>query len=126
MRLLIDECLSPALVGEAHAAGHEAYHVVHLALAGAPDWEIARQAWSRELTFVTNNGEDFRRLYRRQPLHPGLVILVPNAARELQLVLFRAALAELAELGDLVNRAMEADFNGDAISRRVYELSRQE
>lgn len=32
MRLLIDECLSPALVALAHAAGHEAAHVIHLSL----------------------------------------------------------------------------------------------
>lgn len=75
------------------------------------------------LILVTNNGNDFRRLYRRRALHPGFVILIPNVSRDLQLHLFREALAQLGDLGDLVNRALEIDSDGDAFTRRVYELT---
>jgi hypothetical protein len=31
----------------------------------------------KEFVFVTNNGRDFRELFRAAELHPGLVIIVP-------------------------------------------------
>jgi predicted nuclease of predicted toxin-antitoxin system len=35
--MLIDECLSPELVGIAHESGFEAHHVAHCGLSGAKD-----------------------------------------------------------------------------------------
>ncbi len=58
-----------------------------------------------------------------QALHPGLVILVPNVGREMQLRLFRETLVRLRDLGELVNRALEIDIDGDALIRRVYQLA---
>ena len=95
MRLLIDECLSPALVPLAQASGHEAYHLAHIGRAGFEDWQIVELALARDMVLVTNNASDFRRLYAVQELHPGLVILVPNVGRETQRRLFRAALSRL-------------------------------
>jgi hypothetical protein len=46
----------------------------------------------RDYTFVTNNRSDFLALYRRTPLHAGLVIIVPNVEPALQRQLFEAAL----------------------------------
>jgi predicted nuclease of predicted toxin-antitoxin system len=123
VRLLVDECLSPALAREAQQFGIEAYHLAHVGRAAAPDWEVLAYALSHDMVLATNNASDFRRLYAAQQLHPGLVILVPNMGREMQLRLFREALAQLRDLGELVNRALEIDVDGDALLRRVYRLA---
>ena len=125
MRLLIDECLSPALVQLVQASGHEGYHLAHLGRAGAKDWQIVELALARDMILVTNNASDFRRLYASQELHPGLVILVPNVARETQLRLFRAALARLRGAGELVNKALEVRLRGDDVIVDDYEWPRE-
>lgn len=123
MRLLVDECLSPALVRAAQQFGVEAYHLAHVGRAASQDWEVVAYALARDMVLVTNNAGDFRRLYAAQPLHPGLVILVPNVGREMQLRLFGEALMQLRDLGELVNRALEIDVVGEAPIRRVYQLA---
>lgn len=74
------------------------------------------------MILVTNNASDFRRLYAVQELHPGLVILVPNAEREMQRQLFHAALGRLRETRELVNRALEVDRSRDDVIFNDYEL----
>ncbi len=122
MRFLIDECLSLDLVGTANAAGHEAYHVAHVGRAGWKDWHVAAYARDRELVLVTNNGTDFRTLYAEQPLHIGLIIIVPSVGRSTQQRLFRMALAELAEAGEPVNQVLEIDLDGSDVVFRFYDL----
>jgi predicted nuclease of predicted toxin-antitoxin system len=124
VRLLIDECLSPGLVHIAQQSGHEAYHLAHIGRAGSEDWQIVELALARDMALVTNNASDFRRLYAAQELHPGLVILVPNVEREMQLRLFRAALARLRVIGELINKALEVGFDGDEVSFDEYEWPR--
>jgi predicted nuclease of predicted toxin-antitoxin system len=124
VRLLIDECLSPGLVHIAQQSGHEAYHLAHIGRAGSEDWQIVELALARDMVLVTNNASDFRRLYAAQELHPGLVILVPNVEREMQLWLFRAALARLRVIGELINKALEVGFDGDEVSFDEYEWPR--
>ena len=51
-----------------------------------------------DFTFVTNNAKDFRRLYAREEVHAGLMILIPNAPPTEQRILFDAALDELGPL----------------------------
>jgi len=123
VRLLVDECLSPALVREAQSFGIEAYHLAHVGRAASKDWQVAAYAISHDMILVTNDASDFRRLYAAQVLHPGLVILVPNAERETQLRLFRLALAHLVGMRELVNRALEVAFDGECVVFRDYELS---
>jgi predicted nuclease of predicted toxin-antitoxin system len=124
VRFLIDECLSPALVGEAQDHGSEAYHLAHIGRAGLPDREIVTYAVARDLVLVTNNAGDFRRLYAARDLHPGLVILIPNVERDTQILLFRAALSRLDAMGDLINRALEIDLADDQVTVFEYELPR--
>jgi predicted nuclease of predicted toxin-antitoxin system len=124
VRFLVDECLSPALVGEAQRSGHEAYHLAHLGRAGLVDREVVAFALARDMVLVTNNASDFRRLYATQELHPGLVILVPNADRETQLRLLRAALIRIRMMRDPLNKALEVNVDGDSITVGEYELSR--
>jgi predicted nuclease of predicted toxin-antitoxin system len=120
LRLLIDECLSPALVGTAHAVGHEAYHIAHMGLASAKDWSVPSRAVDQGFILVTNNGADFRGLYSRFSVHPGLLIIIPSADRETQIGLFKALLAKLAEIGEPINQVIEAHLDGENVRFELY------
>ena len=123
MRFLIDECLSIDLVSVAGQAGHEARHVARVGKAGWKDWNVVRYASDGDFVLVTNNASDFRRLYAAQPLHAGLVIIIPSVGRIDQQRLFRGALDELARLGEEpVNRVLEVDIDGDDVTFSLYDL----
>jgi predicted nuclease of predicted toxin-antitoxin system len=92
VRFLIDECLSVDLVVVAGECGHEARHVARIGRAGWKDWNVVRYASDGDFILVTNNASDFRHLYETQPLHAGLVILIPAVSRVVQRRLFVAAL----------------------------------
>jgi predicted nuclease of predicted toxin-antitoxin system len=63
VKFLIDECLSPELVGLARKRGHrESTHVTWLGLRSRKDWTIVRRAIDDGYVLVTNNATDFRRL----------------------------------------------------------------
>ena len=99
MRFLIDECLSVDLVTVAWESGHEARHVAHVGRAGWKDWNVVRYACDGDFILVTNNASDFRQLYAAQPLHAGLVILIP-----------------------VVNRVLEVDLDGGEVTLTLYDL----
>jgi predicted nuclease of predicted toxin-antitoxin system len=120
VRFLIDECLHTSLVDVAVARGHEATHVVYRGLGGAQDWTLMGPIREGDFTFVTNNARDFRRLYAREPIHAGLIILIPNAPPATQRILLAAALDELA--GGLVNEALEISLQGAEIQITRYEM----
>jgi predicted nuclease of predicted toxin-antitoxin system len=122
VRFLIDECLSVHLVAIAGQAGHEAQHVAHVGKAGWKDWNVVRYARDGDFILVTNNASDFRRLYATEPLHAGLVILIPAVGRVLQQKLFRAALEEFANIGEPVNRVLELDLDGEEVTLALYDL----
>jgi predicted nuclease of predicted toxin-antitoxin system len=122
MRFLIDECLSIDLISTATQAGFEAQHVAHVGKASWKDWNVARHARDGDFVLVTNNASDFRKLYATQPLHAGLVILIPSVNRAMQQRLFRGALDELAVLGEPINRVLEVDIDGEDIVFTVYNL----
>lgn len=122
MRFLIDECLSIDLVSVAIQVGHEAQHVAHIGKAGWKDWNVLRHAAEGDFVLVTNNASDFRRLYGTQPLHAGLVIIIPNVNRAVQQQLFRGALDELAGHGEPINRVLEVDIDGDEVTFDLYDL----
>jgi predicted nuclease of predicted toxin-antitoxin system len=122
MRFLIDECLTTALVSVASESGYEALHVAHVGRAGWKDWNVLRFAGEGDFILVTNNASDFRRLYATEPIHAGLVILIPNVDRAEQRRLFRGALDELIRHGDLVNQVLEVDIDGDEVTFTNYEL----
>jgi hypothetical protein len=82
----------------------------------------SRYARDGDFVFVTNNASDFRELYATQPLHAGLVILIPVVNRVVQQKLFRAALDELATIGEPVNRVLEVDLDGEEVTLTLYDL----
>lgn len=122
MRFLIDECLSVMLVAIAADAGYEARHVAHTGGAGWKDRDVVRYAAAGDFVVVTNNASDFRRLLAAQPLHAGLVILIPNVDRAMQCRLFKAALDELASHGEPVNQVLEVDLDGGDVTFALYDL----
>jgi predicted nuclease of predicted toxin-antitoxin system len=121
VRFLIDECLHPSLVEVGHAVGYETYHVNYLGLASTKDHHLIPKIIQGDLIFVTHNAADFRRLYRSQSLHAGLIILVPQAPPARQRALFFAALQYLQSEGDLVNHALELRVEGDEVIFRRYD-----
>lgn len=122
MKFLIDECLSIDLVSVANQGGYEAQHVAHVGKAGWKDWNVAQYAHDGDFVLVTNNASDFRRLYAAQPLHAGLVIIIPNVNRMLQRQLFRGALDALAKWGEPINSVLEVDTDGDDVTFDLYQL----
>jgi predicted nuclease of predicted toxin-antitoxin system len=122
MKFLIDECLSIDLVLVARQAGYEAQHVAHIGKAGWKDWNVVRYANDGDFVLMTNNAADFRRLYAMQPLHAGLIVIIPKIGRVMQQRLFRDALEVLATSGEPVNRVLEVDLGDDDIIFNLYEL----
>lgn len=123
MKFLIDECLHTSLVEVANTAGHEAHHVVYLGLQSDKDWELMPRIVGDEFTFVTNNARDFRLLYRREALHPGFVIIVPQVKPDLQRQVFAEVLEELRTTGDnLDNQALEVSIEDGVVVIDRYNL----
>jgi predicted nuclease of predicted toxin-antitoxin system len=112
IKLLIDECLTPDLVDIARARWIEAAHVSRIGYTSAADWALVEFALQADFAFVTNNARDFRRLYKRVELHPGLLIIVPQGRYELQISLFRKILDHIESHPDTVNRLIEIDESG--------------
>ena len=103
VRLLIDECLHTSLVKVATDRLFEAYHVAHMGMSGLKDHELMLRIRDEDFTLVTNNAIDFWRLFRKEQVHPGLVILVPNVAPAIQRALLEAVLDYIGDR-ELVNR----------------------
>jgi predicted nuclease of predicted toxin-antitoxin system len=121
MKLLIDECLHTSLVELAHAAGHAADHVNYLALGGYKDWQLMAVIREQEYTFVTNNRVDFLRLHGNEPLHAGVIIIVPNVPPAEQKMLFSAALRHIGTQ-DLTNTIVEVRYTANRITCSQYLL----
>lgn len=119
MKILIDECLHTSLVAVAEVRGHEARHVNWLGLSGEADWDLMPRIIADDFTFVTNNASDFRKLYVRQPLHAGLLIMIPQVAPARQRELFDLLLDEIDAAGEPVNEAIEIRLeDGEAVLDR--------
>ncbi|GGC94206.1 DUF5615 family PIN-like protein [Chelatococcus reniformis] len=119
MKFLIDECLHTSLVEVARQRRHQANHVNWLGLSGATDWDLMPRIVAEDFTFVTNNARDFRKLYAKEEIHAGLVIIVPQVAPSRQRELFDAVLEAIAAEETLVNEVIEiVEEAGEAILRR--------
>ena len=122
MNFLIDECLHTSLVEVAVERGHEATHITYRGLSGVQDWNLMAPIREGDLTFVTNNAKDFRRLYAQEDIHAGLVILIPNVPPSEQRELFDAALDDLEVSPGLINEALEVGIVEGDIQITRYEL----
>ncbi|WP_291866928.1 DUF5615 family PIN-like protein [Bradyrhizobium sp.] len=109
-RFLIDECLSGDLVATAKARGHEADYVPHIGKGGWQDWNLVPFAVENDYIIVTLNRRDFLKQHANLAVHPGLVILMPQAPRDLRL--HQAGLFERA-LDDREPDITAIRFNGE-------------
>jgi hypothetical protein len=66
------------------------------------------------LHVVTNNRSDFLALHGREPLHAGVIIIVPSVVPSRQRELFSAALKHIGAR-DLTNTVVEAKYAGTRI-----------
>lgn len=121
MRFLIDECLHISLVGIAERRGYEAQHVNWLGLSGESDWNLMPRILEEDFTFVTNNAKDFRRLYARQQLHAGLIIIVPFSTPDRQRELFDAVLDRIGP-EEPVNEVIEVELDDGMVVITRYEF----
>ncbi len=122
-RFLIDENLSVALSEAAHAAGFEAMHVVHPGLASERDWDLLTVVRDGDWVLVTNNAVEFRRRYARLAIQAGVVFIRPSVRRTQQLELFAAALADIATEPEIINIAVDIDYDEKGRIRiRRYDL----
>ena len=121
VKLLIDECLHTSLVELAHAAGHAADHVNYLGLGGLKDWQLMGTIRQQDYTFVTNNRSDFLALHGREPLHSGVIIIVPSVTPVWQRELFSAALKHIGAR-DLTNTLVEVKYEKTRIVCSEYAL----
>jgi hypothetical protein len=124
VRFLIDECLHTSLVAVAEQHGHEGHHVNWLGLSGEADWDLMLRIIEGDFAFVTNNAADFHRLYARQALHAGLIIIVPQVEPTRQRALFSGLLDTLGQDEKLVNEVIEIDLEGTEVVFTRYELPR--
>ena len=121
MKFLIDECLHTSLVEVAHSAGHLADHVNYLGLGSSKDWQLMATIRAQDYTFVTNNRSDFLVLHGQEPLHAGVIIIVPSLTPFRQRELFSAALKHIGER-DLTNTVVEVKYEGTGIVCTEYDL----
>ncbi len=122
MKFLVDECLHTSLVAVAEARGHEARHVNWLGLSGETDWDLMPRIIAEDFTFVTNNARDFRKLYAREEVHAGLLIIVPQVAPDKQRELFDALLEELGADATVVNEVIEIEIDDGVAVITRYDL----
>lgn len=115
IQFLIDENLSPRLTETAASFGYVAYHVAHRGWSSLKDPQVLRRVLDEDLTIVTNNWADFRPMLKREELHPGVIVILPNVRRDRQVELFTAALLAIREHDpplDMVNTVLEVDADG--------------
>ena len=122
MKFLIDECLHTSLVAVAQENGHDGFHINWLGLSGEKDWELMPRIVAEDYTFVTNNARDFRKLYGRQDIHAGLIIIVPQVVPALQRDLFELILQEIASGDELLNEVIEISIEDDEALLTRYSL----
>ena len=93
----------------------------------AADKRIARYAVDNGMILVTNNVADFKRLYSRRKLHPGLIFL-QCATREIftepnQAVLLGIVLDNIL-LNDIVQEVIRIDLIEDTGAGLRWDLTR--
>jgi len=59
------------------------------------DWQLMATIRAQDYTFVTNNRSDFLALHGQEPLHAGVIIIVPSVTPARQRELFTAALRHI-------------------------------
>lgn len=91
-------------------------------MSGQTGWDLTPWIIAGDFTFATNNARDFRKLYAKQEVRAGLIIILPQILPQLQREFFSLILQKLASGEDLANEAIEISLDGgDAVLTR-YQL----
>lgn len=107
VKLLLDECLSPAAAQRLCAEhGVDAIHVRDRGLQASPDHEIFAFAFEQDRILATVNVRDFVKLAKTRELHPGLILIErENMLRDEQLDCLVVVVRAL-EGRDMTNKAV--------------------
>jgi predicted nuclease of predicted toxin-antitoxin system len=97
VRLWFDEDLSPTLVPVATELGYEATCSRDRGMLGSKDRELRLRVQDEGCVLVTDNASDFRPMYARQEIHPGLIVMPAEYGREMQQHLARDVLDFIAK-----------------------------
>ena len=110
IRVLLDEHVSPSLVGKLGDKGVYAEAVAHIGLSGEPDGKIWNHALENGFVVITSNARDFIRLLNVD-VHPGLIVLRESGlTRDEQWDRIRPVIEHVLESSDdnfLVNKLVE-------------------
>jgi hypothetical protein len=116
--LIVNACI-PLSLQSLNCAGMKQITSTGLDSGGETDWNLMPRILEDDFTFVTNNAKDFRKLYAKEPVHPGLLIIVPQVTPEKQRELFNTILEELDPDELIVNEVIEIEI-GDGNAIREY------
>src|SRR5580700_10566860 len=78
-------------------------------LGSSKDWQLMATIRAQDYTFVTNDRSDFLVLHGQEPLHAGVIIIVPNVTPVHQRELFTVALKHIGAR-DLTNTVVEVKY----------------
>jgi predicted nuclease of predicted toxin-antitoxin system len=121
VKLWFDEDLSPTLVQVANELGFEATCNRDRDMLGSADRDLKLRVQDEGYVLVTDNASDFRPMYARDEIHPGLIVMSAEFGRETQkrharevLEFIASAAASAAErpADFIVNKLVEIDDEG--------------
>jgi len=119
VRLWFDEDLSPTLVQIAHELGFEATCNRDRGVLGISDARLRQLVHSEGFVLVTDNASDFRSMYGRDDVHPGLIVVPARYGRASQQTLTRDVISWI------VNAALESSHTtADYMLDRLVEIDR--
>lgn len=108
MKLLLDENVSPRLVGLLAARGIPARHVAHAGLIGTRDDVVFAAALEADEIVVTVNAEDYLDLAATTDVHPGIIVIREGSlTAEEQWARLQCALAAAGDREELINLVIE-------------------
>lgn len=117
MRLWFDEDLSPTLVQVAQELGFEATCNRDRGVLGISDALLRQLVHSEGFVLVTDNASDFRPMYAREDVHPGLIVVPAGYGRARQQTLTRDVISWI------VNAALESNHTAaDYMLDRLVEI----
>jgi predicted nuclease of predicted toxin-antitoxin system len=124
IRILLDEHVSPSLVGKLGDKGVFAVAAAHVGLSGETDAKIWKYALENDFVVVTSNARDFIRLLNVD-VHPGLIVLrEAGLTRDEQWDRIRPAIDLILESSDdnlLINKVVEISGQDEWEFREIPE-----
>lgn len=123
MKLWFDEDLSPTLVGVTNELGFEATCNRDRGMLGCSDRSLREQAQEEGYVVATDNAADFRPMYARDQIHPGLIVMPGSPGRDGQQQIARTVISHIVAAADqagetpedfMVNKLVE--INEDIVS----------